>query len=231
MARYALYYMPDPQSPLWHFGSQVLGYDAASRSTVAFPTSPAFDLAQITAWTAEPRQYGFHATLKPPFELAEGVEPEDLLAAAAMFASMRPPFRIAPLRLTAIGPFLALCPSAAARDIDSLAADCVCGFDRFRAPLSPQDRERRLKSPLTPRQIAQLDAWGYPYVFDDFRFHMTLSGPLHEADRAVFAQALAELYAPVRQADGLLVDAIAVFCQEARGERFFVVRRFPLTGG
>src|SRR5260221_8761757 len=100
--------MPDPRDPLWRFGSSVIGYDAASGAAAPFPASAAFDLAQIPAWTAEPRQYGFHATLKPPFELADGFDAGDSMAAAAAFAAMRPPFRIAPLRLTALGPFLAL---------------------------------------------------------------------------------------------------------------------------
>jgi hypothetical protein len=29
---------------------------------------------------------------------------------------------------------------------------------------------------LNQSQVANLDRWGYPYLFADFRFHMTLTG-------------------------------------------------------
>jgi len=229
--RYAIYYMPDPQGPLWRFGSSVLGYDAASRAEVAFPEHGAFGRAQIAAWTAEPRRYGFHATLKPPFGLADGVSRDELMQAASVFVREHGGVRIGRLEIVAIGPFLALVPAAPVADLDTFAGNCVRVFDRFRAPLTSEERARRLQVGLTPRQIRHLDAWGYPYVFEDFRFHLTLSGPLHETDREQFADALRELYAPVpRGLEAVEIDAIAVFSQSSLSDRFVLEQRFALSG-
>jgi len=229
--RYAIYYMPDPQGPLWRFGSSVLGYDAASRAEVAFPKHAAFEREQIAAWTAEPRRYGFHATLKPPFALADGVSRDELMQTASAFVREHADVRIGRLEIAAIGPFLALVPASPVADLDTFAGNCVRAFDRFRAPLTSAERARRLQVGLTPRQIRHLDAWGYPYVFEDFRFHMTLSGPLHETDREQFAAALSELYAPVSQGLGAVeIDAIAVFSQSSLGNRFVLEQRFAFAG-
>src|SRR6516164_4703887 len=66
--------------------------------------------------------------------------------------------------------------------LDRLAADGVMAFDRFRRPLTAHERGQRLGAGLSQRQIENLDRWGYPYVFEDFRFHLTLTGPI-DADR------------------------------------------------
>jgi putative phosphonate metabolism protein len=227
VTRYALYYAPAASDPLWAFGSSVLGYDAASGARVAFPDHPALRGAPLEAWTAEPRRYGFHATLKPPFALAPGVDEAELVVAARAFAATRTPFDAGPLRVAPIGAFVALKPGGPAPGLSRLADAAVEAFDRFRAPASAAERARRLQSPLTPSQIVNLDRWGYPYVFADFRFHMTLSGPLHEADRALFSAAACDLYAPC--ARSLVVDGIALFRQADPSRAFTILERFAFA--
>ena len=63
-------------------------------------------------------------------------------------------------------------PSAA---LQALADACVEQLDRFRAPPSDAELARRRRASLTPRQDAMLVRWGYPYVFDTWFFHMTLT--------------------------------------------------------
>src|SRR5262249_7114273 len=87
----------------------------------------------------------------------------------------RAPAAINPVVRSLAG-FIAVVPDAPNPDVDHLAADCVTIFDRFRRPLGAEERSRRLAAGLTAAQIAHLDRWGYPFVFDDFRFHMTLTG-------------------------------------------------------
>ena len=223
--------MPAPDDPLWTFGASVIGYDAARAAPVPFVRSPLSE-SEIAAWTAEPRRYGFHATLQAPFRLAEGRSAEELRQAAADFAAAHPSFQVPALQLATMGPFIALIPAESSEAIGNLADACVRDFDRFRAPMMPQERERRLKSPLTARQASQLEEWGYPYVFEDFRFHMTLSGPLHESDRAKFMQVLEDLYAPLHDArPTLTIDGLAVYRQDAPSEKFVVEDRFRFTGG
>jgi putative phosphonate metabolism protein len=226
--RYALYAAPPPDDPLWRFGSAVIGYDAALARDAAFPPGAPFDRPDWPALTAEPRRYGFHGTLKAPFELAEGAAEADLLEAAMIFAERRPAIVVPELTVALLKSFVALVPSAPADDLALLAADCVRDFDAFRAPISEADRARRLSSPLTERQIAQLDGYGYPYVFEDFRFHLTLTGSLPLAHQDPVRAALAEAYVPL--AEPFRIDALALFRQDDRQGRFTVLARFPLEG-
>jgi putative phosphonate metabolism protein len=223
MKRYAIYFAPRASDPLWAFGCSALGYDAASGLRIDFADHPLLRGAPLEAWTAEARKYGFHATLKPPFALAGGASEAALVAAARDFAAAQTPFQTEPLRVAAIGAFVALIMTGRAPALSRLADACIEAFDRFRAPTSAPERARRLQSKLTPRQIEHLDRWGYPYVFEDFRFHMTLSGPLAEADRARYLAAMSGLYAPLARA--LVVDGIALFGQKDEGP-FVLMERF-----
>ena len=227
MTRYAIYYAPAPSSRLWTFGSSLLGYDAATGARVDFPDAPLLRGAPLETWTAEPRKYGFHATLKPPFALAPDARATALTQALRDFVATQAPFDAGPLRIAAIGAFVALTPAGPAPALSRLADACVEAFDRFRAPASDAERARRLQSRLTARQIENLDRWGYPYVFADFRFHMTLSGPLPERDRDRFAAAAAELYAPL--AHPLVVDGVALFRQAEASGPFVILERFAFA--
>lgn len=227
MDRYALYFAPAADSPLARFGAAILGYDAASAADVPFLVPDGAD--DWAAATAEPRKYGFHATLKAPFRLAADRTPADLTAAVAAFAARAAPVVLDGLAVTTIGPFCALTPVGDPTALADLASRAVIAFEPFRAPMTPEDRERRLKSPLSPRQIRHLDAYGYPYVHEDFRFHMTLTGPLHADIRERVHAGLAAAYA-ARVVDGpVAVDQIVVF-RQAPGERFRIVFRAPFTG-
>ena len=223
--RYAIYFMPDANSLLWQTGSRVLGYDAVSGEDRPFPDHPALAARPLADWTAAPRHYGFHATLKAPFVLREGATEAGLLAAAREFAARQMAFALPSLEVAALGRFIALVPAARSEPLQALADACVVDFDPFRAATTAADRARRLAHPLGARLEAQLDRWGYPYVFDDFKFHMTLSGPLPDDGRAVFLAALRAIYA--RIAAPLPIDAIAVFRQLDREARFTVLERLP----
>lgn len=224
-ARYALYAAPPPDHRLWSFGSSIIGYDAATACDVSFPSHAPCDSADWSDLTEDPRRYGFHGTLKAPFVLAAGAGEADLLEAAMLFAERRQAFVVPALAVALLGRFVALVPAEASASLATLAADCVRDFDAFRAPLSEADRARRLKAPLTDRQLAQLDTWGYPYVFEDFRFHMTLTGSLPEDRREAVRAALAAAYATI--AAPFAVDALCVFRQDERAGRFTILARFP----
>lgn len=224
-ARYALYSAPPPDHRLWHFGSSVIGYDAAAARDVPFPSHSPCDSPDWRGLTEDPRRYGFHGTLKAPFLLANGIGEAELLEAAMLFAERRQAFVVPALAVALLGRFVALVPAEASASLATLAADCVRHFDTFRAPLSEADRARRLKAPLTDRQVDQLDAWGYPYVFEDFRFHMTLTGSLPEDRRDAVRSALEAAYATI--AAPFAVDALCVFRQDERAGRFTILARFP----
>lgn len=223
--RYAIYFLPASDTALWRFGSSVVGYDACTGQDVAPPNHPYLTTTDRSSWTREPARYGFHATLKAPFVLAAGKDEPALLAAADAFAREYCAFDLAELAVRAIGSFIALVPTEPSAAVQRLAGDCTRAFDAFRAPLSEADRRRRLESPLTERQIENLDRWGYPYVLDDFRFHMTLTGPLDAPARDRLLPALSDLYATI--AAPVTIDAITVCRQETRESRFVALQRFP----
>jgi putative phosphonate metabolism protein len=219
--RFAVYYLP-PAGPLARFGAGWLGWDAARGAAAEQP-----DLPGIERITAAPRRYGFHATLKPPFRLAEGRRRAGLAQAVADLAARTPPARCAGLRLGRLGRFLALVPEGDAAELGRVAAACVADLDGFRAPPSAAELERRRKARLSDRQEALLARWGYPHVMEAFRFHMTLTGSLPEADlpaiEAALAGRLPDLPAP------FVLDRIALVGERGDG-MFEELGRYALTG-
>jgi putative phosphonate metabolism protein len=220
--RYAIYYLPEETSALWQFGSAVIGYDCVTMQPVEHPDlGMAYDLRDLTD---EPRTYGFHATLKAPFRLAQGVTEAELVKAVQSLAAQESALDVGDLNVRAIGSFVALTPrpNNALRDF---AARCVQAFEPFRAPMAPDERAKRLRVPLTARQIELMDAWGYPYVFDEFRFHMTLTSSLTPAALSQAHEALVASYAKIAAASSLTSICI---CAQPQGERFRLLRRFAL---
>jgi len=217
--RYALYFTPTPGSDLARFGNAVLGYDNHTGAELPRPDGMA-DLAGVTG---SPRLYGFHATLKAPMRLAPGIAEADLLAAAGTLAADHPPVPVGPLQVATLGAFTALIPQAAPPELGLFAAECVAAFEPFRARLTESETARRKPERLSPRGRALLAAWGYPHVFEEFRFHMTLTDALPEAARAPWRERLAEAYG---EGVPLTLDALSVLRQDGTGP-FRVVRRIP----
>jgi putative phosphonate metabolism protein len=226
--RYAIYYTAAPDSELDRFGAHLIGHDAFSGDALPFPDGIEQTLPDWREITQDPRKYGFHATLKAPMWLADGTTEIELLAACASFAGS--PRRIPLIKpaVNPIGDFIAIVPSRRSIELEQLAADAVGHFDSFRAPLTPEDRARRRPDQLTPRQREYLDRWGYPYVMEEFRFHMTLTGRLKAERRETVLDILRQRFATLELAT-LAVDRIALFRQDGANARFRVVRQYPLT--
>jgi hypothetical protein len=165
--RLAVYFSPAPDRALAGFGRTWLGRDAERGVSIAQPRLAGIDAGRLAAITAEPRRYGFHATLKPPFALAPGATRDAIGAATAALAGAWTSFQAPPLRLRAFAGFLALVPASASPLLDALAADCVRHLDPFRAPLTEADRARRRLAMLTERQRLNLEKWGYPWVMEE----------------------------------------------------------------
>ena len=136
---------------------------------------------------------------------------------------------LAGLKVTALGRFVALTPATESQPLQDLAFDIVQAFERFRAPLSEADLARRLQSPLTPAHRAYLEAYGYPYVGDAFRFHMTLTGSLPEAAVEPAQATLTKAYEAALPTGPVAIDRFAIFRQETRDSRFRLVDAFDLA--
>ncbi|AXV17056.1 hypothetical protein CYG48_15975 [Neorhizobium sp. SOG26] len=221
--RYALYYSPAEDHPLTAAASRWLGRNAFLDES--FPTSDVSGLAcgDVHQLTADPRRYGFHATLKAPFELAPGKTEAELLAALAAFAAATPAFTIPNVILGQLGRFFAIVPDRIYPELQDFAARVVEDFEPFRAPLSEADIARRKPENLPPTQRAYLDRWGYPYVMDEFRFHMTLTGQVPPEQAEAMKAELSRRFAPFIQ-QPLSIDGLALFVEPERGAPFTVHR-------
>ena len=228
--RYALYFAPAPDTAIWLFGIGWLGRDPISGAAIPQPKVPGLSPEQLAAATESPRNYGFHATMKPPFHLAEGTSADALIAEARSFASLHRSFDAPPVSIKRIGRFQAFALTTSSPEMNQLAADCVTHFDRFRAPPSEAELAKRRERGLTDRQEQYLQTWGYPYVMEEFRFHMTMLGS--NRDETVHDAVTAYLTpkAAIFAKEPLRVDAICLYRQENREAPFLLVERFPFSG-
>jgi putative phosphonate metabolism protein len=223
-ARVAVYYAPLRDDPLFADAAAWLGRDPASGATVAQP-----DIADIAEITAEPRLYGFHATLKPPMRLAGRCGWNDIVTATVALADRIAPFELPPLSVQDVFGFLALRETVASVPLQALADACVEQLDAFRAPPSEAELARRRRGNLTQRQDEMLVRWGYPYVFDTWFFHLTLTRRLNADEKRMFMPAAEEYFARAI-AIPRRVNDICMFVQPSPGAPFVIRERLPLRG-
>ena len=223
--RYAIYYAALPDSPLERFGTTWLGRHHRTGATLEQPAVPGIEPERLRELTASPRRYGFHGTLKAPFRLAAEWTAEDLHAAASAFAATRTAFTLPPLVIADLKGFLAFVPAEPTAALDDLAAAAVREFEPFRAPLTAEERARRPLDRLSEQQREQLETFGYPYVFADFGFHMTLTERLAQAEKAVLLPHLRTIGQSL-EAEPFAVDAIAVYEEPAPDGEFVMTARY-----
>ncbi|MCB2055795.1 MAG: DUF1045 domain-containing protein [Geminicoccaceae bacterium] len=228
-ARHAIYLPPPAASPLEAFACAWLGRDHVSGAEVPLRPIEGVTPERHEALTAAPRNYGFHATLKAPFALAPDVTVADLQEAARAFAAARTPFAVK-LSVRLLGAFVACVPTEPSPNLDRLAAECVRAFEPLRRPLDEADIARRRQSTLTERQDVHLLRWGYPYVFEDFRFHMSLTGRLSPAERPHLLTRLQEATADLL-ARPMPVGEIAIYTQPDRTTPFVLTHRYTFARG
>lgn len=221
--RYAIYFTP--KGSLAEFGASWLGYDIQRGLGATQLTLPGLDVAQITS---APRKYGFHATLKPPFRLADGTTFEELKIAVHTLSEHLKPITLQGLTLQKLGRFLALVPIGETQALNALAERLVKDLDQFRAPSTPEELEKRRASQLSDIQEKHLQDWGYPYVLDQFRFHMTLTGKVGKSQLSDIQNALDPLVTPLLPRPFVISDV--TLCGETENGQFVEIERFPLTG-
>lgn len=219
MKRFAIYYAPR-DGAFADAAAAWLGWDLARGCAVRHP-----DVPRIARHTAEPRKYGFHGTIKPPFRLASGVTPEDLAQAVAALAQDQRRVTMQGLELVLLGGFLAFVPGKDPALTD-LAAQVVQGLDGFRAPLTEAEIARRRPDQLTDRQRALLSIYGYPYVMEEFEFHLSLSGRLDPAEAPAVQAAAEAQFAGLIPQPFVLEDLC--LCGEDADGRFHLLHRYAL---
>jgi putative phosphonate metabolism protein len=224
--RYAVYYTPAP-GLLADFGAGWLGWDAANGDIPPAPDVPDLPLPRDEI-TETPRKYGLHATIKPPFRLADGQSPEALASALARFCTQAGPVALDGLEIAQLGRFLALVPQGDTARLGGLAAVAVDSLDAFRAPPTEAELARRRAGGLSAAQDALLERWGYPYVMQEFRFHITLTGKLPKSQAAQVRDALAPHLAPLLPRP-FVIDALSLVGEDTDG-LFHLIHRYTLSG-
>jgi putative phosphonate metabolism protein len=226
--RYALYFSPAESHPLTNAAARWLGRDAFTAET--FPTPQVEDLSAETVarLTSDPRRYGFHATIKAPFELQPDRNEAELISAVEDFANQTPAFDIPKVVVGQLDRFFAIVPDQVYPDLQRFAASVVETFEPFRAPLSEADIARRRPERLTASERDNLDRWGYPHVMDDFQFHMTLTGQVEPDLAPAMRRALDQRFEEFTAAP-LSIDGLALFIEPSRGDAFTIHRWLPLA--
>ncbi len=225
--RYALYLAPT--GPWREHGSRWLG--RCADTGLALPPRPGQN-AEARNWTEAPRHYGLHATLKPPFRLNPGASPEQVDAAARQLAAGGTPFSLE-LECEPLRGFLAWRIAASDTQgrvrIQALAEAAVRDLDPLRAPPTPEETARRQPQSLSPAQQTMLARWGYPYVFDTYVFHITLTGKL-QGEALSQAQAEIAAFADPLRGQPMAVPGVSVYVQPAPGADFVAARHYGFDG-
>lgn len=224
--RYAVYVTPEP-GPLAEFGAAWLGWDCTTGRSVDHLTVPGLPIP-LSEITETPRKYGLHATMKPPFRLVHGQSEAALVTAFETFCSTTAPVTLAGLDLACLGRFLALVPEGDETALRCLAAEALQAFEPFRAPLTEAELAHRRAGGLSPEHDALLVQWGYPYVMQAFRFHITLSGKLPRAEARRTQAVLAPLLEPLLPRP-FAIAALSLMGEDESG-RFHLIRRDALCG-
>ncbi|MBZ9703808.1 MULTISPECIES: DUF1045 domain-containing protein [unclassified Mesorhizobium] len=225
--RYAIYFTPRQDEKLARIAANWLGRDPFGAATRPVEAVGDLSAAEVAFHTASARRYGFHATLKAPFRLAANETEASLRAALDAFAEATPVVMIPRLVVSQIDGFFALVPEAALPPLNRFADDVVRDFDRFRAPLTEAEIERRSPDSLKPGEFRNLCQWGYPYVFESFRFHMTLSGRAGPQESPRLRLAIEGLFAEVLR-QPVPVDGLTLFIEPEPGAPFMVLSQHAL---
>ena len=214
--RYGIYFTPN-KGPLAAAGAAWLGWDLVAGQECT-PVG-----GQLTE---RPRRYGFHATLKAPFHLADGASAEALAKATSALAEALSPVALHGVEINKLGSFLALTPSGDPTALRAFAKRVVIELDTFRAPLSEAERARKIRPNMHPDLRANLEQFGYPHVLDRFNFHMTLTGPLNEV-QTTDAIAKAAAHFDDKIPNPLMLDSLTLVGENTDGH-FKEIERFPV---
>jgi putative phosphonate metabolism protein len=219
-ARYAIYFAPDRASPWRRFGVHWLGRDEHDSADLPQPQLTHIAGDELNRITAQPRRYGFHATLKAPFPLAVGCEESHLLTRLARLASSIKPVPLGPMRVATLGDFVALVPQNPSEEVERLAATCVTDLDDLRAPMRDDERTRRRVERLDARENELMERYGYPYVLERFRLHLTLTGPVDAQTAQRVTQAVSPVVTRLNEEAPLWLDRLCLYVERSPGAPF-----------
>jgi len=224
--RFAIYFAPEIDSNLHSIGSQWLGRDSSSGKSIMQPNIKGISSSYFYSVTKTPRRYGFHATLKAPFRLNKEFTSKDLCSQIQRLSALSKPFAMN-LKVGKLGNFIALMMDPNEQKMQNLASKLVENLDQFRAPLHQKEIDKRRMSNLNTSEDKNLLKWGYPYVFNDFRFHMTLTEKIPCRSDQEFMVNAASSHFSADLDRATKVNSISLFFQESSEADFLQIQQFP----
>ncbi len=228
--RYAVYFAPNVEQQWWEQGSRWLGRCALSQQVILQPTVAGVSAQRLAELTAHPRRYGFHATLRAPFVLADQYQPKDLSDRVSRLCQNLKPFVLPRLQVKLLDHFLALVPERDAAQLTLLEEQCVTELNDYAAPLEPDELRRRRSAGLSSHEDSLLVRWGYPYVLDRFRFHCSLTGSLATASPRELRALTEAAHQHFEQLPPCVVESLAIFVEPTRGADFVLLEQCRLLG-
>lgn len=226
MIRYALYFAPEIGSQWWLAGSQWLGRDSACARALAQPAIKGLSKELQHQYTREARRYGFHATLKAPFRLAQGYTVSALEQALSDFCSHQRPVIVPSPQVLWMGSFLSLRPNCECPALDALAMRCVRHFSELSAPLNNTEMARRNSQALSLRQQELMQRWGYPYTEEEYRFHLTLSDAMTYCDDSHTTTLRDAAVKHFQITENMCIKGIALYCEDEPGADFRLLKQY-----
>ena len=225
LARYAIYYTPQPGTALAAFGRSWFGRANDGATLQAFSSSGLTGSGMPP--TAAGRYTGLHALFRAPFTLRDDIGLDDLRTRLITFATRRKPVETGPLTLARAGRYLVLRPATPALALDWLATQCVSAFEDF--AVAPEDEDAQDHRHLSAYQRLLLRSFGHPHVMSEYRFSIALTGPLdaHHLERVT--QAVRPVLEDIC-AQGVAVDGLSLFGDARGGAPMRLIGRFGLGG-
>ena len=179
--RVAIYFLPKKNSSLENFGKNLLGRDINKKKKISLTRRQKYFINrgftyfdELKDYCEQPAKYGFHATLKAPFRLKRNVKTKNFYDVISHIATQHSRFKIKGLKIVYSKKFTFITSRKPNKLLINLESDLVKHLDTFRAELNKTEIKKRIPDSLTFKQNKYLKEWGYPFVFDQFKFHMTL---------------------------------------------------------
>lgn len=214
MIRVAIYFTPRPESDIAVAAAKWLGRDIFSQQYKNQLPPPGVSVDRFRELTASPFHYGFHGTLKPPFRLKPDRTISQLSESLEKFAEKRKVFILPEIALHNLGSFLCLMPTEPYPELFELAKKVVAEFDEFRLPIGAEELEKRRAAGLTDNQDLMFRTWGYPYVMEEFSFHLTLSGKIRDKEEREIITSYAQSLFDGEICRNIPFDGLSLFIEE-----------------
>ena len=222
--RYAIYYAPSENSELDLFGKCLLGWDPYKGvETTKSDLSKLPSFKKFSGLVLTPKQYGFHGTIKAPFKLKNEYTYNDLENKVREISKQIHSFYFDQLIIKKLGNFIGLIPTNNLK-VNAVSNKFVEELDYLRDELSESEIKKRKPHKLTSNQKQMLFKWGYPYVFDEFKFHLTLTSKLNVVEIDDVLRSLQNILKQVNL-NKISFNNICIFGQKS-DEKFYFVQRF-----